>query len=75
VNRYPVGARIVVHYKYDEPTFAVLEPQEAAGTRAWAWMAAGVAAISAILLGVYVWMRTRAAPAAPAAPATAPRMA
>ncbi|RYX81602.1 DUF3592 domain-containing protein [bacterium] len=58
-HQYPVGMRTVVYYKADEPTFAVLEPQNIGITRNMFW---SIAALSLFCTGAFtvsMWQLAR----------------
>jgi hypothetical protein len=50
VRKYPVGFRTLVHYKADEPAFAVLEPTNIGATRQTFW---GILVVSVLCIGVF----------------------
>lgn len=59
-RKYPVGLNVLVHYKADEPAFAVLEPINVGETRRTFW---GTLAVSFVCVGVLVasvWGQIRA---------------
>ncbi|BCM92195.1 hypothetical protein IAD21_04074 [Abditibacteriota bacterium] len=55
VRKYPTGSQVVVHYKADEPTFAVLEPTVMGNTRVVFWVVLIGSIVSLLGLGRTIW--------------------
>ena len=51
VRKYPVGHTVTVHYKADDPSFAVLEPQNKLGGLLWFMLL--LLALIVFLLGIW----------------------
>lgn len=56
VNRYPVGAPVVVYYLPAHPSFAVLEPAVTSTTYFYFWFTLGMGSFGTLLLAIWLFV-------------------